>query len=124
MEKANRIDVIQDEFIVFPPVAERPDPVARQVTRPPEAANPCPPSLARLLSERGAIADGHIAPNSDGFGGYLIWLRGRDHNASSWYYLAHEDGAPLRFPDAVTAHRKAVDCSLQADRVAVRWPPQ
>ncbi len=124
MEKANHIDLTQDEFVVFPPVAGRPEPMTRRITRLPESAQPCPPSRARVLSERGAIADGQIAPNGDGYGGYLVWLRGCGDGATPWYYLAHEDGAPLRFPDAVAAHRKAVDCSLRADLVAVRWPPR
>ncbi|QIT54795.1 hypothetical protein HC341_05930 [Aquisalimonas sp. 2447] len=124
MEKANYSNTMQDEFVVFPPVAGRREAMPDRITGLPESAQPCPPSRARALSERGAIADGQIAPNSDGYGGYLVWLRGNCDGATSWYYLAHEDGAPLRFPDAVAAHRKAVDCRLRADRVAVRWPPQ
>lgn len=89
-----------------------------------EAADePLTPAAVRRLSEQ--VVQGWIAPSDDGFGGYLVWIelvRSRVP-ARVWRYLTHEDGAPLRFPDALGAHGKAVDCHVDPARVAVRWPP-
>ena len=90
-----------------------------------EAADePFTPAAVRRLSEQ--VVQGWIAPSDDGLGGYLVWIefvRSRVP-ARVWRYLTHEDGAPLRFPDALGAHGKAVDCHVDPARVAVRWPPR
>lgn len=125
MDKAKRVDDFHDEFVVIPPLhAAVREAGLHQVAQSPKAARSCTPSAARVMSRRGEIADGYIAPNGDGFGGYLVWLRSVHPDASAWYYLSHEDGAPLRFPDAVTAQSKAMDCALREAQISVRWPPQ
>ncbi|MFV8836170.1 hypothetical protein ACNSTU_14485 [Aquisalimonas sp. APHAB1-3] len=67
-----------------------------------------------------------IAPPRDGQGGYLVWvhLMPPGSPAPLWCRLTHEDGAPLRFPDALKAHEKAIDCHLHPAQVTVRWPPR
>jgi len=81
------------------------------------------PSRARQLISEGLVGSAQIWPNTDGLGGYLVWLPVRSDGGLQWHFLAHEDSAPLRFPDAVRAHEKALTCHLQAETVTVRWPP-
>lgn len=94
----------------------------RQVSVPPNTGS-CTPASARHLRER--IAKGWITPSRDGLGGYLVWFRMTPSHGPYpvWNYLSHEDGAPLRFPDTVKAHEKAVDCGVDPAKVSVRWPP-
>lgn len=67
-----------------------------------------------------------IAPPCDGLGGYLVWVQFMHPGvpAMVWRCLTHEDGAPLRFPDALKAHEKAVNCRMRPAQVSVRWPPR
>ena len=87
------------------------------------ADDPLTPALVRNLREY--VVQGRIMPSVDGLGGYLVWIEILPSGISArvWRCLTHEDGAPLRFPDAVQAHDKAVDCHLDPAKVAVRWPP-
>lgn len=81
------------------------------------------PSRARQLISEGLVGSAQIWPNTDGLGGYLVWLSVRSDGGLQWHFLAHEDSAPLRFPDAVRAYEKALTCRLEADSIYVRWPP-
>lgn len=81
------------------------------------------PFRARRLVVEGMIRDVEIWPGADGLGGYLLWVAVYTQGELVWRFLAHEDGAPLRFPDAIKAFEKAVNCQLAPGKLSVHWPP-
>lgn len=83
----------------------------------------CTPAMIRQLGDR--VLQGWIAPKPDGLGGYLVWFRITLPGTTLpvWTCLTHEDGAPLRFPDAVKAREKAIERKVNAVKIVVRWPP-
>lgn len=80
-----------------------------------------PADVVRLARD-GRLDHCEIAPAWDGTGCYVIRVWTRDASAGA-RTLSHEDGAPLRFMDAIRAHAKAVQCGATPGSIEVRWPP-
>lgn len=75
------------------------------------------------LTRNGRLDHCEIHPAWDGSGCYVIWVWPHAAGRGEGRVLSHEDGAPLRFRDAVRAHGLAMQCGLKAQEVTVRWPP-
>lgn len=80
-----------------------------------------PADVVRLARD-GRVQRCEIEPAWDGTGCYVIRVWTREDSDGAWT-LSHEDGAPLRFIDAIRAHAKAVQCGVTPGCIAVRWPP-